>query len=159
MSLFPKIPEDAVMLTRDDANNPLASYSKHSFELEGETWPSVEHYFQAMKFSDPVLQQRIREATHPKLAEKVAKRNFWKVRRDFKKIQQVIMTRGTYIKCKTYPEVAQALLKTGDAQIIEVSLYDYFWGLGRDQRGHNYFGKILMEIRSRLREEGDQAPS
>jgi ribA/ribD-fused uncharacterized protein len=157
MALFPKLPDDAILLTRDDASNPLASYSKHSFELDGAEWPSVEHYFQAMKFADQALQARIRQQTHPRLAAKIAKWNFFKKRKDWKKIQRVIMTRGTYIKCKQYPEVAEQLLATGEQMIIEASLYDYYWGLGRDQRGHNYYGKLLMDIRQRLLQEKAQA--
>ena len=154
MALFPdKIPENALFLSRDDPANPLAAYSKHSFELEGREWASVEHYFQTMKFSDEALREKIATADHPKIAAKIAKRNFWKVRKDWKKIQVVIMTRGTYIKCRTHPEVAQALLDTGDRMIVEESLYDHYWGCGRDQRGHNYYGKLLMDIRQRLREE------
>jgi len=153
MALFPKIPEDAIFLSRDEVTNPLATYSKHSFELEGLQWPSVEHYFQGMKFSDTALQQKIIEAPHPRDAVKIAKRNFLRKRKDWKKIQRVVMTRGTYIKCRTHPEVTEALLETGNVPIIEASLYDHYWGCGRDQRGENHYGKILMEIRARLREE------
>ncbi len=66
------------------------------------------------------------------------------------------MTRGTYIKCLTHPEVKEALLATGDKVIVENSLYDHFWGCGRDQRGHNYYGKMLMDVRKRLRKDGDK---
>lgn len=154
MSIFTKLPDDAFCLNRDDAHHPLAAFSKHSFELEGQGWLSVEHYFQAMKFSDTALQQRIRDASHPLLAQKIARRNFWKVRGDWKKIQRVIMTRATYTKCRTHPEVAEALLATGERMIVEQSLYDHYWGCGRDQRGYNYYGKMLMDVRQRLREEG-----
>jgi len=154
MSLFVKIPEDAVLLSRDDASHPLAAYSKHDFELDAAQWPSVEHYFQAMKFLDPALQEKIRQAPHPKMAARIARNNFWKIRRDWKKIRRVIMTRATYIKCRSHAEVANALLATENRAIVERSLYDHYWGCGRDQRGHNYFGKMLMAVRDRLVEEG-----
>jgi predicted NAD-dependent protein-ADP-ribosyltransferase YbiA (DUF1768 family) len=63
------------------------------------------------------------------------------------------MTRGTYIKCRTHPEVTQVLLDSGDIEIKEVSQYDYFWGSGRDLRGKNSYGKMLMGVRDKLREE------
>ena len=63
------------------------------------------------------------------------------------------MTRGTYIKCRTHPEVAAALLATGDLLIIETSQYDYYWGCGRDLRGDNVYGKVLMNVRTQLRKE------
>ena len=37
--------------------------------------------------------------------------------------------------------------------IVESSLYDHYWGCGRDQRGHNYYGKMLMDVRDKLRAE------
>ena len=159
MSLFEAIPTDAVFLSRDDVNHPLACWSRHGFDLEGCHWPSVEHYFHAMKFNNPQLREKIRQASHPREAAKVARRNFWKVRRDWKKIQVVIMTRGTYIKCRTHPGVAEALLATGDRMLVEESLYDHFWGCGRDQRGSNYYGKVLMDVRKKLRAEARQATS
>ncbi len=153
MALFTKLPDDAVMLDRADATHPLASHSRHGFELDGCEWPSVEHYFQAMKFEEPHLREKIRKAPSPKVAKIIARWHFWKIRRDWKTVQRVMMTRGTWIKCHAHPEVAQALLDTGDQMIVETSLYDYYWGCGRDQRGHNYYGKMLMDIRKRLRAE------
>ena len=61
------------------------------------------------------------------------------------------MTRGVYMKTQVHEEVLAALLATGERQIVETSQYDYFWGCGRDTRGHNHYGRILMDIRARLR--------
>jgi ribA/ribD-fused uncharacterized protein len=63
------------------------------------------------------------------------------------------MTRGIYIKCRTHKEAADALLETGDQKIVESSQYDYYWGCGRDGRGHNTYGRVLMAVRDKLREE------
>ena len=153
MSPFTAISSDAIMINREDVHQLLASFSRHGFELEELHWPSVEHYFQAMKFAGTGLQDKIRQAGHPRDAQHLAKRNFWRVRRDWKKVQRVVMTRGTYIKCRTHPEVAEALLATGDKMLVENSTYDHFWGCGRDGRGNNYYGKMLMDVRDRLNKE------
>ena len=63
------------------------------------------------------------------------------------------MTRGFYIKCRTHPEVAKALLATDTRKIVESSMYDYYWGCGRDGRGHNTYGKVLMAVRDKLKTE------
>ena len=34
-------------------------------------------------------------------------------------------------------------------------MYDYYWGVGRDGRGHNVFGKVLMAVRDKLMQEQD----
>ncbi|MGH1461301.1 MAG: NADAR family protein [Neptuniibacter sp.] len=140
-------------LRRNDANNPLASYSKHAFDLDGYEWPSVEHYYQAMKFGDTEYAEKIRLAPHPADATKLGKSKRHQRRKDWDKVKVTFMTRGTYIKCRTHPEIAQILLSTGDLLITDVSQYDYFWGSGRDLRGNNAFGNMLMDIRNKLREE------
>ncbi len=141
------------ILSRIDPSHPLSSYSKHSIELDDYEWPSVEHYYQAMKFEDSEYRDKIRQATHPKEAAKLGKNKKHGRRKDWDKVKVTYMTRATYIKCLRYPEVAQALLETGDAEITETSQYDYFWGCGRDLRGNNAFGKMLMAVRKKLQEE------
>lgn len=150
---FSKPAAEPLYVSRSDATHPLASHSKHGFELDGATWPSVEHYYQAMKFEDPILRDLIRQADHPKTAAELANKNKKALRSDWKKIRQVVMTRGTYIKCRTHAEVTEALLASGDKAIVEPSQFDYYWGCGRDGRGHNRYGKVLMAVRDRLRAE------
>lgn len=156
MFFSPKSEKKLLTLTRIDPNNPLASYSRHAFELEGYEWPSVEHYYQAMKFDDAEYAEQIRLAPHPADATKLGKSKKHDKRKDWDRVKVTVMTRGSYIKCRTYPEIAQILLDTGEVDIADVTQYDYFWGSGRDMRGNNAFGKILMEIRDKLREERAQ---
>ncbi|MBQ0758426.1 MAG: ribA/ribD-fused uncharacterized protein [Zhongshania sp.] len=145
-------------LTRDDANHPLASYSKLAFELDGFEWPSVEHYYQAMKFDDAEYREQIRNAPHPAEAAKLGKSKKHSRRKDWKKNSVTYMTRATYIKCRTHTDVAQLLLDSGEIEIKNLSQYDYFWGSGRDMRGDNTFGKMLMGVRKKLREERNSSP-
>ena len=44
-------------LSRNDVNHPLSSCSKLGFELDGAQWPSVEHYYQGMKFEAGELRE------------------------------------------------------------------------------------------------------
>jgi ribA/ribD-fused uncharacterized protein len=142
---------EAVYVSRSDVTSPLAAWSKHGFELAGVCWPSVEHHYQAMKFEDPVLRDAIRVAPHPKETQKIAKKNRRKVRKDWKSLRKIHMTRAVYLKCRSHPQAARALLGTGTARIVETSQYDYFWGCGRDGRGENNYGKVLMDVRGKLR--------
>ncbi len=154
--LFNNTEQERFALSRIDPTNPLAAYSKHSFELDGEQWPSVEHYYQAMKFEEGEYRDSIRNATHPADAAKLGKSKKHGRRKDWDKVKVTYMTRATYIKCRTHPEVAAALLASGEKPIVETSQYDYFWGCGRDMRGNNAFGKMLMAVREKLREEMNQ---
>ena len=44
------------------------------------------------------------------------------------------------------------LLATGDADLIEHTENDDFWGDGGDGKGRNELGRILMAVREVLRE-------
>jgi len=60
------------------------------------------------------------------------------------------MTRAVYTRARTHENIADMLLETGDKTIVEKSLYDYFWGCGRDGRGLNKYGQVLMNVRAKL---------
>ncbi len=140
-------------LSRSDVNHQLSSYARLGFELDGAEWPSVEHYYQGMKFEDDELRESIRATDHPDRAQELAQANKGSVRKDWPQVREVMMTRAVYIKCRTHAAAAAELLATGDQQIVESSQYDYFWGCGRDGRGNNAFGKVLMAVRDKLKEE------
>jgi N-glycosidase YbiA len=52
----------------------LVNFSRHSFVLQGKEWPSVEHYFQASKFSEESRAEEVRGCHTPNEAKRVAKR-------------------------------------------------------------------------------------
>lgn len=141
------------LLSRLDSTHPLASYSKHGFELDGAEWPSLEHYYQAMKFEDQDYREQIRAANHPADCTRLGKSKRHGRRKDWDRVKETYMTRGAYIKCRSHLEVAEALLATGQMKIVERSQFDYYWGCGRDGRGHNTYGKVLMNVREKLRKE------
>ena len=154
MSLFTAPPDDARYLSRLDERELLGTTSDHGFQLEDRYWPSVEHYVQAMQFEDDLKQEAIRQAATPQEARRLGKTGwFRRPRRDWSRLRQTYMTRGVYTKCRAHEEVAAALLATGDTRLVENDQYDYYWGCGRDRRGDNTYGKVLMQVRDKLNEE------
>ena len=152
-SLFSNSDENSIYFSRADVSQDLGSFSDHPFLLEHKEWPSVEHYFQAMKFEDESYQEQIRLADSPKSARKLGRKRSKALRADWKSVKSVFMTRAFYTKCRAYPAIAEKLLATGDRWLVENSQYDYYWGCGRDHRGENMYGQMLMKVRDRLREE------
>ena len=150
MALFPEQNKDSFYLSMSDESELLSRNSMHPIKLEDKEWPSVEHYFQALQFESMSYQEQIRLSNTVEQAIKLGKSWFKKKRPDLKQVRTTLMTRAIYIKCKTYPEVQSRLLEIAEKQIVENSQFDYYWGCGRDHRGENHFGKILMNVREKL---------
>jgi len=158
MPLFPDH-KDALYFSMDDSSELLSRCSEHSFELDGHVWQTVEHYYQALKFENPDYQGRIANALNSKAARKLGRARFKRKRSDFKQVRDTLMTRALYIKAKTHADVSERLLNTGEQSLVENSQFDYYWGCGRDHRGDNHYGKILMKVRKKLLEELNEPSS
>lgn len=68
MGLFTPIAEDALFLLHSDPEEPLGTYSDHPFQLDDISWPTVMHYYQAMKFTDVNRVKKIQQAPTVKRA-------------------------------------------------------------------------------------------
>lgn len=59
-------------------------------------------------------------------------------------------------KFDQHPELKGKLMATGEAEIIEDSKTDAFWGIGKKGTGKNMLGKMLMELRAAYQDEGTE---
>ena len=156
MGLFGFSDGNIIYVSRYDEDDMLGSYSNHSFELEDKYWPTVEHYYEAMKFADTEYQEKIRTSESAEIANQLGHDKKQKRVKDWKKNRMVMMIRAIYTKCKSHPEITEKLIETGNDKLMENSQYDYFWGCGRDRLGSNTYGKVLMNVRNKLKEEAKQ---
>lgn len=118
-------------------------------KLDGVTYPSVEHAYQAAKTLDPVFRDMIREAVKPSYAKRLGQAA--PLREGWHDIRLDVMRELVWQKFEI-PALRQALLATGSAELIEGNTWgDTFWGVCRGV-GENNLGLILMNIRSRVRE-------
>lgn len=146
----------------------LSHFHPAPIELNGETWPTVEHYYQAQKSLDPAYVQAIREAPSPARAKWLAappdaprriSKNSWfrkhkqSPRSDWHEVKLQIMRRADLAKFTQHHDLAIRLLATGNAELIEDSLSEPYWGIGPDGNGPNWAGRVIMEVRAILREE------
>ena len=145
--------EEANRFSRFDENHPLSSVSPHGFELEGQFWPTAEHYYQAHKYEGLPMAKTILAAASGSEAHVLGNRWFKRKAKGWKSNRRLWMTRALYRKTQEHSEVKEALLASGDELLIETSLYNHFWGIGRDQRGENTLGKIWMDIRTKVQPE------
>ncbi len=130
----------------------LASYSNHGFELDGQYWPTTEHYYQAQKFSDPLIKEKIRMASTPKEASTIGRDRSLPIRSDWDEIRQEIMHKAVLAKFKTNKDILKKLLDTGNEEIVECTTKEWYWGCGPDGTGQNNYGKILCQVRSELKD-------
>lgn len=136
----------------------LSNFYPASLAWEGITYPTSEHAFNAGKTLDEEQRLWIASSSTPRQAKQrgrsVQLRPDWDERVRFEVMTDVLLAKFT---CR--PERVEALLSTGDAQLVEGNTWhDNAWGDCRCGRpactapGHNYLGKTLMILRDELRD-------
>lgn len=118
----------------------------------GKWWRTSEHLYQALKFEDDETQEKIRNCNSPKDAANIG-RTAPKIRKDWEEVKDDMMFVVLNYKFMQHKHLQELLLNTGDAEIIEDSPYDYYWGIGADGTGKNVLGKLLMELRTIIRRD------
>lgn len=127
----------------------LSNFSPPGFEADGTFWPTVEHFFQAQKFSAPDIRERIRRALTPKEARSLGQSRSFPMRSDWDEVRESIMLRGLRLKFAV-PAARALLLSTKDRPLVESSPFDYFWAAGQDGSGENRLGSLLVQVRGEL---------
>ncbi|KAK0205005.1 hypothetical protein DFS33DRAFT_1324655 [Desarmillaria ectypa] len=132
----------------------FTNFSAHSVVYNGERYPTSEHLFQSFKFEHrPNLAKHIRTCSErPSVAFSEARRFQPEVRPDWKAVNINKMEVALYLKFTQHSDLKREILATGDAELVEDSPKDAFWGVGLDGRGRNELGKALMRIRERIRQ-------
>ncbi len=127
----------------------LSNFHPSTVHLDGISYPTVEHAFQAAKTPDPEQRKRIRSCSTPAKA-KAAGRGV-DLRDDWESVKLGIMESLVSEKFTAHEDLKKALLATGDRDLIEGNTWrDMFWGVFRG-RGKNHLGRILMRVRDELR--------
>jgi ribA/ribD-fused uncharacterized protein len=70
------------------------------------------------------------------------------IRSDWDEIKENVMRKALMTKFTSDPTLNKVLKNTGTAQIVEDSPRDSYWGVGKDGKGLNRLGVLLMEVRS-----------
>lgn len=132
----------------------FSNFAPFPFFLDGKEWPTSEHYFQAMKFEQESYQEQIRLAKRACVAAQLGRSRAVPIRPDWESIKVDVMRRAVRSKFQAHGVLRSLLLSTGEEMIIEEAARDDFWGSGPRSDGKNWLGRILMEVREELREQG-----
>jgi ribA/ribD-fused uncharacterized protein len=140
----------------------LSNFYLCKVEHQGIVYPSVEHFYVAMKSNDEQLVDGkyyttgdLREfvATIPTATEVKRFGRKLKLRKDWDTKKIEVMNFGVREKFKN-ELLKKLLLETGNEELIEGNWWnDKFWGVC-DGKGENHLGKILMEVRRELKGDG-----
>lgn len=129
----------------------LCNYYVRDMVIDGVTWKSVEHYYQAEKSLDPVYRQLVHDAATPADAKALGNDPAYPHRADWDTWKLMAMRRGVFYKFMQHKDLRDLLLSTGDKVLHENSMVDYYWGIGEDKTGLSMLGKELMALREELR--------
>lgn len=129
----------------------LSNFSPHPIRLKGQSWPTSEHDFQAQKFAGTPDEEEVRRAKSPMVAARMGRSRKRPLRKDWESVKDRIMHEAVLAKFGQHAGLRAILLGTGEAEIVEHTENDAYWGDGGDGSGKNRLGQILMRVREELR--------
>lgn len=157
----------------DNEYRVFSNYSSYPVNIDGEEWPTSEHYYHSKKFSsedndDGTIWYKniIKNCSTANKSKQLGNQkpgrygettiinpkndiNESKSRRLIFKNR--IMYRVVKEKINQHPEIKDILLNTENSVIREASPYDFYWSMGKNNTGKNMLGNIFMKIRDELR--------
>jgi len=143
----------------------FSNMAEYPVQIEDKRYPTVEHYFQAMKaqeFNDKDMLQKIMETPSAKAVKALGKKvkNFVKEKWDSERLD--IMKRAVRAKFVQHPELQKQLVETQNKPIGDADARDLYWGIGTSEntdksrnpekwKGQNQLGKIMMSLRDEFK--------
>ena len=131
----------------------LSNFYDSPIFYEGITYPTNEHFFQAMKTLDIETRKAIAAAPTPGAAKRMGRHV--SLRPDWEQVKVDVMRTGLMLKF-TDAALAEKLLATGDEELVEGNWWhDNTWGNCHctecsRKGGRNLLGMLLMELRKEL---------
>lgn len=127
---------------------------------EGVVYPTSKHAYQAGKARKPAVREWLMAAPTPALLAMAAHGLYhWDVAADWSKTKFDRMRSILQAKFTQHEDLAELLLSTGSARLIETATVDNavnrLWGEVEGKGGRNMLGMMLMDVREDLRSGSD----
>lgn len=141
------------------SERPFGAFSnlfRRPILFEGREFPTSEHAYQAGKARKPEVREWLLAAPSPALVAMAAHGLYqWDIAPDWSKVKVERMRAVVWAKFSQHVDLAEILLSTGNAHLIEAGTVDNpvnrFWGEVPGRGGKNMLGQILEETRGKLR--------
>jgi ribA/ribD-fused uncharacterized protein len=144
------IRDPSVWFSTEFAND----YVGKPITLDGRDWPTVEHYYQAMKLKPEFQEKEIPiliSLSANLLSSKMRDESYkTKMRSDWKNVSRSFMKKAVLAKFSQDEHLKNILVMTAPLPLLSKPNIDDYWGVGKNEKGRNEFGKVLMEVRSQL---------
>lgn len=139
-------------------NRWLSNFYECSIFYDGVRYPTTEHAYQASKTLDIKVRKAIASFGLASHAMHVGRALV--IRPDWEQVKLQVMLDVNRSKFEENVGLWMKLVDSGDLQLIEGNSHgDAFWGMVYDKdnnlAGENNLGKILMQIRSELRDKAN----
>ena len=118
--------------------------------INDKKWATAENYFQGQKFIGSPFEEAVRQCSTARETlnlSRLPEVKQWQ-RKDWFEANVDVMRVGLYAKFTQHRDLQELLLGTGKREIIEHTDKDRFWG---DGSGENMLGKLLVELRKKLK--------
>ena len=146
-------------------NGPLSNWYSSPFSYGTRRFANVEQwmmYWKAVMMKDTTTAQTIMATTNPKRIKELGRTVHGFDQSIWDKYKYRLVLIGCTAKFSQNDKLKQILIDTKDELIAEASPWDNIWGIGlsehdiraQDQaqwKGENLLGKVLMEVRQKLR--------
>jgi ribA/ribD-fused uncharacterized protein len=135
----------------EDDYGCFSNFARYPIELKSKTWPTSEHYFQAQKFVGTEHEEEVRLTESPRIAAQMGRDRNRPLRSDWEMVKDDVMREAVMAKFTQHLELQDILLGTGYSLLIEHTENDSYWGDGGNGKGKNMLGRVLMEIREKMK--------
>eukprot|EP00731_Ephydatia_muelleri_P002188 Em0001g2188a len=133
----------------------FTNFAEYPIKIDGKTWPTTEHYFQAQKFVGTPYEEVVRTANSAREAFSLSRQpqaSQW-LRKDWEQVKVGVMYKALVAKFSQHSKLRATLLGTEDRELVEHTKNDGFWGDGGDGSGQNQLGKQLMRVRYDIQQQ------
>ena len=147
-------------------NRFLSNMFEAPMQIEGMTFPTVEHFFQwskAKEMGDAAAQAKIMKTESPKSAKAYGKKVAPFDKEKWAERAVPVMRTALKAKFMQHPDLLKKLRDTGTRPLAEADPRGKYWGIGTSSDtskakdpakwpGKNMMGKLLEELRTELKE-------
>ncbi len=133
----------------------FSNFSNHAIFIDDKLWQTSEHYYQAQKFDDDELRQKIHRARSPLQSKNIADAHKTHIKADWDSLKNAVMRNSLQHKFEQHEDLKELLQDTGTREIIEYNEQDRYWGNNgkgdSEGNGQNNLGKTIMQLRDEMR--------